>query len=144
MQRSVSHQHFNPAAKNTTECEREREAWLLQNRLLKIQIDTSARLKHWDIKSSEVNSYFTPKTFFLLSNETVVGGGGWGVNVQQTKITPAAASFWELNIPSCSELQPTGDALSARSVPLGQGHQVGVHLALCQNPGGDDGELVKL
>lgn len=68
---------------------------------------------------------FYSKNFFFLIVE-------WnsGVNVQHTKITPV--SFWELHIPSCSKLI---QQVSARSVPLCQRHQVGVHLGLCQNPG---------
>ena len=60
------------------------------------QLQVKKKSSVW-IKRSKDTGYFTPKTFFfLLLNETV------GVNVQQTKITPV--SFWELHIPSCSNL----------------------------------------
>ena len=101
--------NISPAAKFNRQTENKKHSWWNQDVCLHEQNISTLNIpciccKNGNKQKSEYSeknrckdiSYFTPKTFFFIVE--------WnsGVNVQQTKITPV--SFWELNIPSCSNL----------------------------------------
>lgn len=81
------------------------------------------------------NTFFYSKNLFFFYCS--MKQWGEGLNIQHTKITLFSMAE------NCISHHASGSKVNFL-VPLGQGHQVGVHFSLCQNPKDTERQSLKV